>query len=70
MSVARITEISAGSPKGFDDAIRMGIKRAKETLHHIQGAWVEDQEVILKEGNIDEYRVKMKVTFVLDDEKH
>jgi hypothetical protein len=48
----------------------MGIRRAKETLHHIQGAWVEDQELILKEGDIDEYRVKMKVTFILDDEKH
>ena len=70
MSVARITEISAGSPKSFDDAIRMGIRRAKETLHHVKGAWVEDQELILKEGDIEEYRVKMKVTFVLEEEKH
>jgi len=70
MSVARITEISAGSHKSFDDAIRMGIKRARETLHHIQGAWIEDQELIMKEGDIDEFRVKMKVTFVLDEEKH
>ena len=54
MSVARITEISAGSPKSFDDAIRMGIRRAKETLHHVKGAWVEDQELILKEGDIEE----------------
>ncbi len=70
MSVARITEISSGSHKSFDDAIRTGIKRAKDTLHHIQGAWVEDQELILKEGDIDEYRVKMKVTFVLEEDKH
>jgi len=70
MSVARITEISSSSHKSFDDAIRIGIKRAKETLHHIHGAWVEDQELTLKEGDIDEYRVKMKVTFVLDEDKH
>ncbi|MEJ2516225.1 MAG: dodecin family protein [Gammaproteobacteria bacterium] len=67
MSIARVTEISASSKKGFKDAIENGIKRADKTLDGIKSAWIEDQEVIVKEGNIDEYRVKMKVTFILKD---
>ena len=68
MSVARITEISAASPKGFDDAVRQGVDRANKTLRNVRSAWIEDQEVTLDErGKIAEYRVHMKVTFVLED---
>jgi hypothetical protein len=67
MSVARVTEIIAGSPKSFDDAIRSGIDRAAKTLKNVRGAWVQDQELILDDGNIKEYRVHLKVTFVLTD---
>ena len=70
MSVARITEICSGSTKSFDDAVKAGILRANQTLDDVRGAWVEDQELVVKDGKIDEYRVKMKVTFVLHDEKH
>ena len=68
MSVARITEISAESPKGFEDAIRSGLERANKTLRNIRSAWIEDQEVMLDgNGKISEYRVHMMVTFVLED---
>ena len=67
MSVAKVTEIIASSSKGFDDAIASGIKRANKTLKHIRGAWVRDHEVVVNEaGKITEFRVKMKVTFVID----
>lgn len=65
MSVARVTEISAASKKSFDDAIEEGIRRANETLDNIEGAWVQDMKVTCKNGKIDEYRVNLKVTFVL-----
>ena len=65
MSVARITEISASSKKSFEDAIENGISRANDTLENIEGAWVQDMKVTCKDGKIDEYRVNMKVTFVL-----
>ena len=67
MSVARVTEIVAGSPKSFDDAVKAGIARAGKTLKNVKGAWVQDQELILDGGNIKEYRVHLKVTFVLTD---
>ena len=67
MSVARITEIIASSSKGFDDAVEKGVERACKTLNKVQGAWVQDQKVTVKDGKIDEYRVTLKVTFVLDD---
>lgn len=65
MSVARVTEIKASSTKSFEDAIETGIARAHETLDHVRGAWIADQEVLVENGKISEYRVLMKVTFVL-----
>jgi len=68
MSVARVTEIKSSSPKSFDDAIKSGIARAHKTLKGIKGAWIENQEVLIDEnGKVVEYRVQMKVTFVLED---
>ncbi len=68
MSVARVTEIISGSDKSFDDALKKGIRRASKTLKNIRGAWIMDQEVSVDdEGKITEYRVKMRVTFVLKD---
>jgi len=66
MSVARVTEIKSSSKKSFDDAVQVGLKRASKTLENIKGAWIQDQEVkVGKKGEVEEYRVLMKVTFVL-----
>jgi len=65
MSVAKVIEITSMSPKSFEDAIQAGIKRAATTVKDIQGAWVKEQKVIIKDGKITEYRVDMKVTFLL-----
>lgn len=67
MSVARITEITANSKKSFEDAVEQGIKRSSKTLKNVTGAWVKDQEVVVSKGKITEYRVRLKVTFVLAD---
>ncbi|MCU0643535.1 MAG: dodecin family protein [bacterium] len=67
MSVARVTEISASSPKSFEDAIQIGIDRACKTLEEVQGAWIKEQKVVINKNKIVEYRVTMKVTFVLKD---
>ncbi len=68
MSVARVTEIIASSNKSFEDATRQGIDRASKTLKNVQGAWVEGQKVVCdSKGKITEYRVNLKVTFILAD---
>ena len=67
MTVARVTELTASSKKSFDDALQSGIKRATKTLKGVQAAWISSQEVVLKGDKISEYRVRMKVTFVLQD---
>jgi len=68
MSVAKVTEIKVSSPKSFDDAIREGIVRANKTLKNVKSAWVKDLEVEVDDkGNISEYRVLMRVTFILTD---
>jgi dodecin len=68
MSVARVTEIIASSKKSFEDAVNVGIARASKTLKNVQGAWVQDQKVVVDgKGKISEFRVTLKVTFVLKD---
>jgi flavin-binding protein dodecin len=66
MAVAKVLEISAASKKSFEDAIEQGIAKADDTLDNIEGAWIQEQKVTVKNGKIDEYRVFMKVTFVLN----
>ena len=67
MSIAKISEIKATSKKGFEDAVQKGIKRAAKTIENIKGAWIAEQEVIVENGEITEYRVLMRITFVLNE---
>jgi flavin-binding protein dodecin len=68
MTVAKVTEIIASSTKSFDDAILVGIARAHKTLKNLKSAWVQSQQLELNnEGQITEYRVQLKITFVLED---
>ncbi|XOV85543.1 MAG: dodecin family protein [bacterium] len=67
MAVARVTEIIAGSKKSFEHAVEKGVKRASKTLNNVTSAWVKDQQVVVQEGKVAQYRVTMKVTFILED---
>lgn len=68
MSVAKVTEIIASSTKSFDDAIKIGVARAHKTLTNLKSAWVKNQQIILgDEGQIREYRVQLKITFIIED---
>ena len=66
MTVAKVSEISSTSDKSFDDAMRQGLARANKTLKNITGAWVADQEIMVDKGKITGYRVRMRITFVLE----
>ena len=66
MAVARVTEIIAGSKKSFEDAVEQGVARASKTLKNVEGAWVQDMKVVVEKGKIVEYRVNLKVTFILE----
>lgn len=66
MSVAKTIEIVANSKKSFDDAMRNGLKTAGKTLKNISGAWLQDQEVVVVANKVTEYRVRLRVTFVLE----
>jgi flavin-binding protein dodecin len=67
MSVARVTEITSSSTRSFEDALQSGVARAVKTLKNVEGAWVQEQTVVIRDDRIAEYRVNMKVTFVLED---
>ncbi len=65
-SVARVTTITSRSDQSFEDAIRAGVKRASETLRHIEGAWVKDQTAVITDGEVTSWQVVLEVTFVLE----
>lgn len=67
MSTARVTEIIASSTKSFEDAVKAGVKRANKTLDNITGAYIENMKVVVNDGEVSEYRVNMKITFILKD---
>jgi flavin-binding protein dodecin len=68
MSISRTTEVKSSSPLSFDDAIKKGVARANKTLKNVRGAWIKNQEVLIdKKGKISEYRVQMKITFILEE---
>jgi flavin-binding protein dodecin len=67
MSVARVTELISASTKSFEDAVQVGVSRAVKTLKNVEGVWVDNQKCVIKKGKIAEYRVNLKVTFILED---
>ncbi len=67
MSVARVTEIISNSTTGYEDAIKAGVARASKTLKNVTSAWVKDTKVTVRDGNVVEWRVVLKITFVLEE---
>jgi hypothetical protein len=67
VSIAKVVEITATSPKSFEDAIHSGVARAAKTLEGIQGAWIKEQKIVITGGKVTEFRVNMSVTFLLKD---
>jgi len=65
MSVAKVIEITSSSTSGFEHAVSSGIAKASETIKGIKGAWVSEQKVVVNDGNVVEYRVTLKVSFLL-----
>ncbi|MEP6938990.1 MAG: dodecin family protein [Rudaea sp.] len=67
MTVAKIIEISSSSSKGIEDAVKDGLKRASKSIKNIRGAWVNDIKVVTDAGGkVTEWRVNMRINFVLD----
>jgi hypothetical protein len=69
MSVAKVIEITSSSSKGFEDAVRSGVATVAETVEHVQGAWVSEQKVVVDGGKVVEYRVTLRVTFLVEGGK-
>ena len=65
MSVAKISELTAESSKSFEDAVEKGIRKMSKTVDNVEGAWIKEQKVVVKDGEISAYRVTMKVTFIV-----
>jgi hypothetical protein len=67
MSVAKVIELISASPKSIEDAVENGIKRADSTLDQVEGAWIQDVKAVVKNGKVAEWRVNMKITFLLKE---
>jgi len=66
MAIAKIIEITASSSSGIEDAVRSGIAKASETVKRIETAWIKDTNVVLRDGKVSEWRVRLKITFLVD----
>ncbi|EIL90116.1 MULTISPECIES: dodecin family protein [Rhodanobacter] len=67
MSVAKVIEINASSAKGVEDAVQHGLKKAAESVKNIKGAWINEIKVVTADdGTVTEWRVNMKINFVVD----
>jgi dodecin len=66
MSVAKVVELTASSETSFEDAVKNGIAKAAETLRNIQGAWVSEEKVEIQDNQITEFRVTLRITFLVE----
>jgi flavin-binding protein dodecin len=66
MSVAKVIELTAGSPDSFEDAVRAAVAKAGESIHNIESAWVAEQKAVVSGGNVTEFRATVRITFVVD----
>jgi dodecin len=67
MSVAKVIELTASSSKSIEDAVDNGVKRADSTLDQVEGAWIQEIKAVVKNGKVTEWRVNMKITFLLKE---
>lgn len=65
MAIAKVIEVIASSTIGFEDAVSSGIAKAGETVHAIEGAWVKDTKVTVRDGKVSEWRVILSITFIV-----
>jgi flavin-binding protein dodecin len=66
MSVAKVIELNASSKTGMEDAVKHGLKKCSETVKNIKGAWVNEIKVVTDDnGNVQEWRVNLRVSFVV-----
>ena len=66
MAIAKVVEVNSSSAKSFEDAIQTGIAKFTETVKNVQGAWINEQKVVIKDNQIVEYRVNLKISFLVD----
>ena len=66
MAIAKVVEVNSSSQKSFEDAIQTGITKVTETVKNVQGAWINEQKVIIQDNKITEYRVNLKISFLVD----
>jgi flavin-binding protein dodecin len=67
MSVAKFVELSGQSPDSYEAAIREVVERASSTLRNIQSIWVKEFEAEVENNQVSQFRVLVKVSFVLDE---
>lgn len=66
MAIAKVVEVTSSSQKSFEDAIQTGISKVTETVKNVQGAWINEQKVIIQDNKITEYRVNLEISFLVD----
>ncbi|MFD2564110.1 dodecin family protein [Aquimarina rubra] len=66
MAIVKVIEVIATSEKGWEDAAKNGVKEAAKTVKNIKSAWISDQKLVIKDNEIAEYRVILKISFEIN----
>ncbi|WP_417362281.1 dodecin family protein [Galbibacter sp.] len=66
MAVLKVIEVLANSSKSWEDATRNAVKKASSSVKNIKSVYLNEQSVTIKDGDVDQYRVNVKITFEID----
>ncbi|APD06841.1 hypothetical protein UJ101_01322 [Flavobacteriaceae bacterium UJ101] len=66
MAVLKVIEVLSSSEKSWEDATAKAVKKASKTVKNIKSVYVQDQSAIVKDGEVTEFRVNLKLTFAID----
>ncbi|HMN88160.1 MAG TPA: dodecin family protein [Bauldia sp.] len=66
MSMLKVIEVLAESPKSWEDAAAVAVAQASKTVRHVESIYVENMQATVKDGKIKAYRINAKITFRLE----
>ena len=63
MAVLKVIEVLSNSSKSWEDATKKAVSEATKTVKNIKSVYVQDQSAVVKDGEVTEFRVNLKLTF-------
>ena len=66
MSVLKVIEVLSSSNTSWEDATKKAVAQAAKTLKNIRSVYVQEQSAVVKNDEVTEFRVNLKLTFEIE----